>query len=198
MSDDNQQGRIPEYFYDLTKHSQPNFGDLIRWWMRFPDGSIGPIIDSCYWYELHDFQRMVYAGCNETTEEKINQAIVLWDQWYSDFIDLLCSIDKAKLLPAGAKSWNKHNNYINTRVDLFGRSGNVILIREMTTRRFPQCHWKKRKLRYYLIDIDAKTCTAVPSPVRYIKNHPGMEDVVYYVAKNAAKRLQKTLKALSA
>lgn len=166
--------------------------------MRFPDGSIGPIIDTAYWYELHAFQRMVYAGCNETTEEKIDQAITLWGQWNQEFAILVCNIDKAKLLPAGAKSWNKHNNYINTRVDIFGRCANVVLIREMTTRRFPQCKWKKRKLRYYLIDIDAKTCMLVPSPVRYIRNHPCMEDVIHYAAKNAAKRLQKTLQKIGA
>lgn len=32
---DNQQGRIPKHFYDISRHPQPNFEKTESWWMRF-------------------------------------------------------------------------------------------------------------------------------------------------------------------
>jgi len=67
----------------------------------------------------------------------------------------------------------------------------------MTTKRFEACKWKKRKLRYYLLNAETKTCIAVPSPKRYIRNHPDMESVVCHMAKIVQKRLEKTIKLIS-
>jgi len=102
------------------------------------------------------------------------------------------------IMPCEPDFYSDNNNFEFTKTKIYGVSGTTLLLQKETITRKPFHQWTRRILRYYLVDFSTGICVNVPSPKRFVRRYPGMEDVVRHMLDIAEKRVQKTRVALSA